>query len=48
MPRRSIHYPEPSNAGEPQTVRNAWDNHLKKEAEANAQIEEARGEIEID
>lgn len=42
-----IQQPEPSNVGEPQSVRDAWDRHLQKEADANAQIEEALSEIEI-
>lgn len=40
-------HPEPSNVGEPQSVRAAWDKQLQKEADANAQIEEALSEIEI-
>jgi regulator of protease activity HflC (stomatin/prohibitin superfamily) len=39
--------PEPSNVGEPQSVRDAWDKQLKAQADANAQIEEALSEIEI-
>lgn len=40
--------PEPSNAGEPQSVRDAWDKQLKAQAEAEAAIKEALAEIEID
>jgi hypothetical protein len=38
---------EPSNVGEPQAVRDAWDKQLQAQAAANAQIEEALSEIEI-
>ena len=31
--------PEPSNTGEPQNVRDAWDRNLKAQAEAQAEAE---------
>jgi hypothetical protein len=48
MSRWSIHQPEPRNVGEPQSVRDAYDRILQGVREANAQIEEAMSEIEID
>jgi hypothetical protein len=41
--RISIHQPAPSNVGEPQSVRDAWDKLLQAQAEAAAEL----GEIEI-
>ena len=43
----STQQPEPSNVGEPQSVRDAWDKQLQAQADAHAQIEEALSEIEI-
>jgi hypothetical protein len=39
--------PEPSNVGEPQSVRDAWDKHLQAQTEADTAIREALSEIEI-
>jgi hypothetical protein len=47
MAKLSIYHPEPSNVGESQSVRAAWDKHLQAQADAAAQIEEALSEIEI-
>jgi hypothetical protein len=47
MARWSIHQPEPSNVGEPQSVRDAWDKQLKAQAEADAELKAALDEIEI-
>ena len=47
MARWSIFQPEPSNVGEPQSVRDAWDKQLQAQAEADAAIREALSEIEI-
>ena len=41
-------HPEPSNVGEPQSVRDAWDKHLQAQADADALIKEALTEFEID
>jgi hypothetical protein len=43
----SIHHPEPSNVGEPQPVRDAWDRQLRAQAEADAELKAALEEIEI-
>jgi hypothetical protein len=40
-------HPEPSNTGEPQTVRDAWDKTLRQQAEAGAELKAALDEIEI-
>jgi hypothetical protein len=41
-------HPGPSNVGEPQSVRDAWDKQLKAQAEADAAIREALVEIEVE
>ena len=46
MPRWSLHMQEPSNVGEPQEVRDAWDKQLqaqqaKADASLTAQVEAA-------
>ena len=47
MARLSIFQPEPSNVGEPQSVRDAWDKQLQAQAAADAAIKEALSELEI-
>ncbi len=47
MARWSIFQPEPSNIGEPQSVRDAWDKQLQAQAEADAELKAALDEIEI-
>lgn len=39
-------HPEPSDTGEPQTVRDAWDKALKAQADADADLKAALAEIE--
>jgi hypothetical protein len=43
----SIRQPEPSNLGEPQSVRDAYDKRLQAQAEADALIKELATELEI-
>jgi hypothetical protein len=38
--------PEPSNVGEPQSVRDAWDKQLQAQAQADAELKAALAEIE--
>jgi hypothetical protein len=40
-------HPEPSNTGEPQSVRGLWDKSLQAQKEADVKIEEALSEIEL-
>ena len=40
-------HPEPSNVGEPQSVRDAWDKTLQAQTEADAELKAALDEIEI-
>jgi hypothetical protein len=46
MARWSIFHEPPASAGEPQSVRDAWDNQLKAQAEADAELKAACAEIE--
>ena len=46
MPRWTSYEPEPSNAGEPQSVRDAWDKQLQAQAQADAELQAALAEIE--
>lgn len=47
MPEWSIYQAAPSNVGEPQSVRDAWDKTLAAQAEADAELKAALDEIEI-
>ena len=38
--------PEPSNTGEPQSVRDAYDKQLQTQAQADAELRAALAEIE--
>jgi hypothetical protein len=44
MPRWTSFEPPPSNAGEPQAIRDAWDKQLQ--AQAEAELKAALAEIE--
>jgi hypothetical protein len=46
MARWNSYEPDPSNVGEPQSVRDAWDKQLQAQAEADAAIKAALAEIE--
>jgi hypothetical protein len=39
--------PEPSNTGEPQSVRDAWDKQLQSQAQAEAELQAVLAEIEL-
>ncbi len=47
MAKWSILQSEPSNVGEPQSVRDAWDKKLQAQAEADAELQAALAEIEL-
>jgi len=39
--------PEPSNVGEPQAVRDAWEKQLQAQAEADGELKAALADLEL-